>query len=154
MGARKKMSNMNGDFLLMLRHLKRTEVGPTMCYNNKFHREICDRQVVMWQKEKNMTVHNIRKTQEVVKQHYYKIQSDKKRIAQDKNGEGKTEEGKKNDRKSKTEDVNSADNVLSKWIKLSSKYDKKEVEDDQDRDLQTKVIKMDRRNEIALLNYM
>lgn len=153
-GARKKMSDMNGEFLLMLRHLKRTEMGPKMRHNNKFLKEICDRQVILWQKEKNMKVRNIRKTQEVVKQHYYKIQSDKKRIAQDKTREDKTEDGKQNDLKSKTEDVNSADNVLSKWIKLSSKYNKKEVEDDQDRELQTKVIKMDRRNEIALLNYM
>lgn len=128
-------------------------MGPKMRHNNKFHKEICDRQVILWQKEKYMKVRNIRKTQEVVKQHYYKIQSDKKRIAQDKNGEDKTEV-QQNDLKSKTEDVNSADNVLSKWIKLSSKYNKKEVEDDQDRELQTKVIKMDRRNEIALLNYM
>lgn len=153
-GARKKMSDMNGEFLLMLGHLKRTEMGPKMRQNNKFHKEICDRQVILWQKEKNMKVRNIRKTQEVVKQHYYKIQSDKKRIAQDKNGEVKTEDGKENDLKSKTKDVNSADNVLSKWIRLSSKYNRKEVEDDQDRELQTKVIKMDRRNEIALLNYM
>ena len=83
-GARKRMSHMNGDFLFMLRDLKKTEIGPTMAHRNRFFKETCDKQVVIWQKEKDSIIRDIEKTQKSVKKQYHVIQTDKERIKKSK----------------------------------------------------------------------
>lgn len=78
-GARKKMSNMNGDNLFMLRDLKRTEIGPTMTHRNKVYNDTCARQVGLWKKEAEKKVNDVRKSQRIFRSNLHRMQADKGR---------------------------------------------------------------------------
>ncbi|VDH94662.1 Hypothetical predicted protein [Mytilus galloprovincialis] len=150
--SRKRISQLNGDYLIKFKDLRKTDITPIMKHRNRFHKECCERQVVLWRKERNMKVRDINKTQEYFKQNYFRLQSDKQKIQQEKQKDDIviTEKEQFDDSKKKEKDKHLD---IIRMMKLLMKQDNANTESKPE-EVVEKVVKIDRRNEIPLIHFM
>ena len=149
MAAKKKMSNMNEDYLIMLKDLKRTESGRTMIHKNKFQRDMCAKQVSIWQKENDIKFREMRRRQHTLKNNLHILQLDKQRIERDSVAEKKMNIK----RKLMTDKENNIQAMMKAFMKRKSEI--KEVQTNEEHKFEEpKIVPIDRHNQIALINFM